>query len=159
MRGVPGHAQILGSPPPSAPWWDWGGADPAHFLPPAPPQGQAEVLTSAPRIGAGIFSRGRKKETPAQGSRPRSPLWGLCLHPARPLSQGAEHPTRVTCATISLPASFPSLGTSKGNNFPTQTNPFHTPPEPPQTDPVILTEWVPCLWCFGPFPSATGVCR
>lgn len=25
--------------------------------------------------------------------------------------------------------------------------------------PVIFTECVPCCWCFGPFPSATAVCR
>lgn len=100
-----------------------------------------------------------------------------------PSFEGAEHCTFVSLVATTLgrvsapgraprhrslhPPSLPAR--RKGTPFLPQKEHFSClqqgsphasePPMPPPTYPVILTEWVPCLWCFGPFPSATGVCR
>lgn len=97
----------------------------------------------------------------AQDSQPSCPPQPRC-------PPGALHPQPASLLmSLAITSSFPAQG--KGTPFLPLKGHFSilaqgalhpsSPPMSPLTYPVILTEWVPCLWCCGPFPSATGVCR
>lgn len=131
-----------------------GGSQSTHF---PPPRGE----------GCETHSQLQHLPEPPLGRRQT----GLCFHPpSQPHcwawgAHTAHGSSPTVCSAAQQPPSLPASSPcpEEGGRLSSPEGSISAAMSaalpPPHTYPVIFTECVPCCWCFGPFPSATAVCR